>query len=144
MKIAIAKLMMATMMIDSDSDPREKLVIKGIIKLLGITDIEYDNLRSEAEELNSLDDFEAWIQSALDTLIKQQDQILSNLTVAIMMLVAYADGEIKDVEVKFIQSTASILGLASPTWSDKDWIQNVIKKEVKSNIEKKFPNTDNE
>ena len=144
MKIAIAKLMMATMMIDSDSDPREKLFIKGIIKLLGITDIEYDNLRSEAEELNSLDDLEAWTRSALDTFIELQDHELSNLAVAIMMLVAYADGEIKDVENKFIQSTASILGVASPTWSEKDWIQKVMKKEVISKIGKIIPNTDNE
>ena len=144
MKSEIAKLMIATMMVDKDIDERENEVIKGIIQILGLTPIDYEDLRSEAEELNSLDDFEAWIQSALDTLIKQQDQILSNLTVAIMMLVAYADGEIKDVEVKFIQSTASVLGLASPTWSDKDWIQGAIEREVISKIGEKFPNTDNE
>ena len=144
MKIAIAKLMIATMMIDSDIDERENLFIRGIIQILGITDIEYDNLRSEATEIIDEDSFKAWTQPALDTLIERQDHELSNLAVAIMMLVAYADGEIKDVEDKLIQSTASILGIASPTWSDKVWIQNVIKKEVKSNIEKKFPNTDNE
>ena len=144
MKSAIAKLMIATMMIDSDIDERENVFIRGIIRILGLTDIEYDDLLSEASEIYSLDDFKAWTQSSLDTLIERQDHELSNIAVTIMMLVAYADGEIKDVENTFIQSTASILGVASPTWSEKDWIQKVMKKEVLSKIGKKFPNTDNE
>ena len=144
MKNAIAKLMIATMVIDSDIDQRETEVIKENIEILGITDKEYDELLSEAKEINGLDDFLAWTQPSLDALNEQDDPELSGLAVRSMMLVAYADGKIKDVESDFIKSTASILGIANPTFGIEEWIPRALAREISKQIRKMITNTDNE
>ena len=143
MKNAIAKLMIATMVIDGHIDEKESRIIKGNIQILGITDNEYDELLSETKEINELDDFLAWIQPALDTLKELNNPDISGLAVSTMMLVAYADGKIRDVEVKFIQSTASILGIASPTWGSEEWIPGALERTVRSKFDN-ITNTDNE
>ena len=143
MKKAIAKLMIATMVIDGHIDENESRIIKGNIQILGITDNEYDELLSETKEINELDDFLAWIQPALDTLKELHNPDISSLAVSTMMLVAYADGKIRDVEVKFIQSTASILGIASPTWGIEEWIPGALERTVRSKFDN-ITNTDNE
>ena len=143
MKNAIAKLMIATMVIDGHIDEKESRIIKGNIQILGITDNEYDELLSETKEINELDDFLAWIQPALDTLKELHKPGISGLAVSTMMLVAYADGKIKDVEVKFIQSTASILGIPSPTWGIEEWIPGALERTVRSKFDD-ITNTDNE
>ena len=144
MKHEIAKLMIATMVVDSDIDERESRVIKRNIQILGITGIEYDELLSEAKEINGFDDFLDWIQPALDNLIERNDPTQSSLALASMILVAYADDKIKKVEADFIQSTASILGLPRPTLSSKKWIRDALAREFSSRIRKKINNTDNE
>ena len=143
MKNAIAKLMIATMVIDGHIDENESRIIKGNIQILGITDNEYNELLSETKEINELDDFLAWIQPALDTLKELHNPDISGLAVSTMMLVAYADGKIRDVEVKFIQSTASILGIASPTWGIEEWIPGALERTVRSKFDN-ITNTDNE
>ena len=143
MKNAIAKLMIATMVIDGHIDEKESRIIKGNIQILGITDNEYDELLSETKEINDLDDFLVWIQPALDTLKELHNPDISSLAVSTMMLVAYSDGKIRDVEVKFIQSTASILGLTSPTWGIEEWIPGALEKKVRSKFDD-ITNTDNE
>ena len=143
MKNAIAKLMIATMVIDGHIDEKESRIIKGNIQILGITDNEDDELLSEAKEINELDDFLAWIQPALDTLKELQYPDISSLAISTMMLVAYADGKIRDVEIKFIQSTASILGVASPTWGNEEWIPGALERTVRSKFDN-ITNTDNE
>ena len=143
MKNAIAKLMIATMVIDGHIDEKESRIIKGNIQILGITDNEYDELLSETKEINELDDFLAWTQPSLDALNEQDDPELSGLAVRSMMLVAYADGKIKDVESDFIKSTASILGVASPTWGIEEWIPGALERKVRSKFDD-ITNTDNE
>ena len=144
MKNAIAKLMIATMVIDGHIDEKESRIIKGNIQILGITDNEYDELLSEAKEINGLNDFLAWTHPSLDALNEQDDSELSGLAVRSMMLVAYADGKIKDVESDFINSTASNLGIANPTYGVEEWIPRALAREISKQIRKMIINTDNE
>ena len=115
MKNAIAKLMIATMIVDGELYINEFKVIQATIKILGMDDKEYDELISEAKEISGFEEVLKWSKPALDTLRAMNDPAVSSLAIAYMVLVANADGEIQDAEVDLIQHSASFLDVSAPT-----------------------------
>jgi len=112
---AIAKLMIATMIVDSHRDEREYEAISGSIKLLGVTEEEYKQILNESEDLSGVDEVIIWSQPAIETLKLLNNPDVSSVAIANMVLVACADNIIKDSEQAFIQQTAAYLGVPGPT-----------------------------
>ena len=103
------------MVVDGNLFIDEFKVLKGAIGILGINDKEYDALINESKELSSFDSVLNWSKPALNTLREMNDPAVSSVAIANMVLVAYADGEIQNLENDFIQYSASFLDVSGPT-----------------------------
>ena len=111
---AIAKLMIATMIVDSHRDKREYEAIRGTIGLLGVTEEEYIDILKESEDLQGVDEVLEWSKQAIETLQDSGDSDICSIAVANMVLVACADNIVKESEEALIQATALSLGVPSP------------------------------
>ena len=108
---AIAKLMIATMIIDSHRDDREFEAISGAIKILGVTQEECDQYLNESTKIKSVEDIIAWSKPAIETLQKLNNLELSSVAITNMVLIACADNVVKGMEKTFIQASAKSLGV---------------------------------
>ena len=111
---AIAKLMIATMIVDSHRHEREYAAIEESLKHHGVTEEEYSDLLNESKEINDAEEVMAWSQTAIEALQELNDPEFSCVVISNMVLVACADNVVKDVEEAFIQTTATSLGVDAP------------------------------
>ena len=111
---AIAKLMIATMIIDSHRDEREYEAIGSTISILGIDDVEYKAILQESEAIKGVAEVLEWSKPAIEILQETGDSDFCSVAIANMVLVACADNIVKESEEAFIQSTALSLGVNSP------------------------------
>ena len=122
MKNAITQLMAATMIIDSELYIDEFTVIKVWKEILEVDDKVYTELLKEAKEIIACGYDESehydvvlnWSQPALDTLLVLNDPAMKSVTIANMVLVAYADKKIQDIEIDFIEYCALFLDVPIP------------------------------
>lgn len=108
---AIAKLMIATMMVDGDCDEKEELLILGLIEILNIEESRYNELLREAKNLHSLDDFIDWCRSSIKEISEKNNDSSgwNALSVLFMALVAMADQKIDKNEYRLIIAVAEDL-----------------------------------
>jgi uncharacterized tellurite resistance protein B-like protein len=108
---AIAKLMIATMMVDGDCDEKEELLILGLIEILNIEENRYNELLQEAKNLHSLDDFIDWCRSSIQEISEKNNDSSgwNALSVLFMALVAMADQKIDKNEYRLIIAVAEDL-----------------------------------
>jgi len=108
---AIAKLMIATMMVDGDCDEKEELLILGLIEILNIEESRYNELLREAKNLHSLDDFIDWCRSSIQEISEKNNDSSgwNALSVLFMALVAMADQKIDKNEYRLIIAVAEDL-----------------------------------
>ena len=108
---AIAKLMIATMMVDGDCDEKEELLILGLIEILNIEENRYNELLQEAKNLHSLDDFIDWCRSSIKEISEKNNDSSgwNALSVLFMALVAMADQKIDKNEYRLIIAVAEDL-----------------------------------
>ena len=113
--------MIATMIVDGQLYTGEARVIK-FTREIFVVDVKlYNELMKEAKEIIAYgyDDSERydavlnWSQPALDTL-RPYDPAIKSVTIANMVLVAYADKEIQDIEIDFIEYCALFLDVPIP------------------------------
>ena len=116
MKNAITQLMAATMIIDSELYIDEFIVIKVWKEILEVEDKKYNELINEAKELNGCgyDAVINWSQPALDTLRVMNDPAVCSVVIANMVLVAYSDKDIQDIEIDLIEYCALFLDVPVP------------------------------
>ena len=122
MKNENIKLMIATMIVDGQLYIGEFDYIDLMKEILEVDDKVYTELFKEAEEIIACgyDDSEHydvvlnWSQPALDTLLVLNDPAINSVTIANMVLVAYADKEIQDIEIDFIEYCALFLDVPIP------------------------------
>jgi uncharacterized tellurite resistance protein B-like protein len=115
------KLMVATMIVDGQLYIGEIKFINLMKEILEVDDKVYIELIKEAKEIIACgyDDSEHydavlnWSQPALDTLLTY-DPAMKSVTIANMVLVAYADKEIQDIEIDFIEYCALFLDVPIP------------------------------
>ena len=108
---ALAKLMIATMMVDGDRDEKEEKLILGLIEILDIEEQRYEDLIQEAKNLNSLDDFIEWCRSSIQDISEKNENSSgwNALSVLFMALVAMADQKIDKNEYRLIMAVAEEL-----------------------------------
>ena len=108
---AIAKLMIATMMVDGDCDEKEELLILWLIEILNIEESRYNELLREAKNLHSLDDFIDWCRSSIKEISEKNNDSSgwNALSVLFMALVAMADQKIDKNEYRLIIAVAEDL-----------------------------------
>ena len=115
MKNENIKLMMATMIVDGELYIDEFKLIDVWKEITEVDDKIYDELINEAKEITAsgYDAVINWSQPALDTLLTY-DPAMKSVTIANMVLVAYADKEIQDIEIDFIEYCALFLDVPIP------------------------------
>tara|TARA_Y100001949_G_C15756340_1_gene230153 strand:+ start:159 stop:542 length:384 start_codon:yes stop_codon:yes gene_type:complete len=115
------KLMIATMIVDGQLYTGEARVIK-FTREIFVVDVKlYNELMKEAKEIIACGYDESkhynavlnWSQPALDTLLTY-DPAIKTVTIANMVLVAYADKKIQDIEIDFIEYCALFLDVPVP------------------------------
>ena len=121
MKNENIKLMIATMIVDGQLYTGEARVIK-FTREIFVVDVKlYNELMKEAKEIIACGYDESkhynavlnWSQPALDTLLTY-DPAIKTVTIANMVLVAYADKKIQDIEIDFIEYCALFLDVPVP------------------------------
>ena len=121
MKNENIKLMIATMIVDGQLYTGEARVIK-FTREIFVVDVKlYNELMKEAKEIIACGYDESkhynavlnWSQPALDTLLTY-DPAIKTVTIANMVLVAYADKKIQDIEIDFIEYCALFLDVPIP------------------------------
>ncbi len=111
---AIAKLLIATMIIDSHRDDREYTSISGIIEILGISSDEFDILINESSEINGFNEVTSWVEPEINKIRLLKDHEICSTTIANMVLIAHADNIVLNVEEEFIKATAKSFGVPAP------------------------------
>ena len=122
MKNENIKLMIATMIVDGQLYIGEFNFIDLMKEILEVDDKVYTELLKEAKEIIACGYDESehydvvlnWSQPALDTLLVLNDPAMKSVTIANMVLVAYADKEIQDIEIDFIEYCALFLDVPVP------------------------------
>ena len=122
MKNENIKLMIATMIVDGQLYIGEFNCIDLMKEILEVDDKVYTELLKEAKEIIACGYDESehydvvlnWSQPALDTLLVLNDPAIKSVTIANMVLVAYADKEIQDIEIDFIEYCALFLDVPVP------------------------------
>ncbi len=113
--------MIATMIVDGQLYTGEARVIK-FTREIFVVDVKlYNELMKEAKEIIACGYDESkhynavlnWSQPALDTLLTY-DPAIKTVTIANMVLVAYADKKIQDIEIDFIEYCALFLDVPVP------------------------------
>ena len=121
MKNENIKLMIATMIVDGQLYTGETRVIE-FTREIFVVDVKlYNELMKEAKEIIACGYDESkhynavlnWSQPALDTLLTY-DPAIKTVTIANMVLVAYADKKIQDIEIDFIEYCALFLDVPIP------------------------------
>jgi len=116
------KLMIATMIVDGQLYIGEFNFIDLMKEILEVDDKVYTEFLKEAKEIIACGYDESehydvvlnWSQPALDTLLVLNDPAMKSVTIANMVLVAYADKEIQDIEIDFIEYCALFLDVPVP------------------------------
>ena len=114
--------MMATMIVDGELYIDEFKLIQVWKEITEVDDKIYDELTNEAKEIIACGYDESehydvvlnWSQPALDTLLVLNAPAINSVTIANMVLVAYADKEIQDIEIDFIEYCALFLDVPVP------------------------------
>ena len=108
---AIAKLMIATMMVDGDCDEKEEILILGLIEILNIEEKRYEVLFQEAKSLSNLEEYIDWCRSSIKEISKKNEDSSgwNALSVLFMALVAMADQKIDKNEYRLIMAVAEEL-----------------------------------
>ena len=122
MKNENIKLMIATMIVDGQLYIGEFNFIDLMKEILEVDDKVYTELLKEAKEIIACGYDESehydvvlnWSQPALDTLLVLNDPAMKSVTIANMVLVAYADKDIQDIEIDFIEYCALFLDVPVP------------------------------
>ena len=113
--------MIATMIVDGQLYIGEFNYIDLMKEILEVDDKVYTELLKEAKEIIACGYDESkhynavlnWSQPALDTLLTY-DPAIKTVTIANMVLVAYADKKIQDIEIDFIEYCALFLDVPIP------------------------------
>ena len=122
MKNENIKLMIATMIVDGQLYTGETRVIK-FTREIFVVDVKlYNELMKEAKEIIACGYDESkhynavlnWSQPALDTLLVLNDPAINSVTIANMVLVAYSDKDIQDIEIDLIEYCALFLDVPVP------------------------------
>ena len=121
MKNENIELMIATMIVDGQLYIGEFNFIDLMKEILEVDDKVYTELLKEAKEIIACGYDESkhynavlnWSQPALDTLLTY-DPAIKTVTIANMVLVAYADKKIQDIEIDFIEYCALFLDVPIP------------------------------
>ena len=121
MKNENIKLMIATMIVDGQLYTGETRVIE-FTREIFVVDVKlYNELMKEAKEIIACGYDESkhynavlnWSQPALDTLLTY-DSAIKTVTIANMVLVAYSDKDIQDIEIDLIEYCALFLDVPVP------------------------------
>ena len=122
MKNENIKLMIATMIVDGQLYTGETRVIK-FTREIFVVDVKlYNELMKEAKEIIACGYDESkhynavlnWSQPALDTLRVMNDPAVCSVVIANMVLVAYSDKNIQDIEIDLIEYCALFLDVPVP------------------------------
>ena len=121
MKNENSKLMIATMIVDGELYIDEFKLIQVWKEITEVDDKIYDELTIEAKEIIACGYDESkhynavlnWSQPALDTLLTY-DPAIKTVTIANMVLVAYSDKDIQDIEIDLIEYCALFLDVPVP------------------------------
>ena len=116
MKNENIKLMMATMIVDGELYIDEFKLIDVWKEITEVDDKIYDELINEAKEITAsgYDAVINWSQPALDTLRVMNDPAVCSVVIANMVLVAYSDKNIQDIEIDLIEYCALFLDVPVP------------------------------
>ena len=116
MKNENIKLMMATMIVDGELYIDEFKLIDVWKEITEVDDKIYDELTNEAKEITAsgYDAVINWSQPALDTLRVMNDPAVCSVVIANMVLVAYSDKDIQDIEIDLIEYCALFLDVPVP------------------------------
>ena len=116
MKNENIKLMMATMIVDGELYIDEFKLIDVWKEITEVDDKIYDELINEAKEITAsgYDAVINWSQPALDTLRVMNDPAVCSVVIANMVLVAYSDKDIQDIEIDLIEYCALFLDVPVP------------------------------
>ena len=116
MKNENIKLMIATMIVDGKLFIDEFELIKVFKAITEVDDKIYDELINEAKEIiaSGYDAVINWSQPALDTLRVMNDPAVCSVVIANMVLVAYSDKDIQDIEIDLIEYCALFLDVPVP------------------------------
>jgi hypothetical protein len=114
------KLMIATMIVDGELYIGETQFIHLMKEILEVSDKVYNEFNNEAKEIIACNYDESehynavlnWSQPELDTLLTFNDPAMKSVTIANMVLVAYADKDIQDIEIDFIEYCAMFLDVS--------------------------------
>ncbi len=111
MKNENIKLMMATMIVDGELYIDEFKLIDVWKEITEVDDKIYDELINEAKEITAsgYDAVINWSQPALDTLRVMNYPDVCSVVIANMVLVAYSDKNIQDIEIDLIEYCALFL-----------------------------------
>ena len=116
MKNENIQLMMATMIVDGELYIDEFKLIDVWKEITEVDDKIYDELINEAKEIitTGYDAVINWSQPALDTLRVMNDPAVCSVVIANMVLVAYSDKDIQDIEIDLIEYCALFLDVPVP------------------------------
>ena len=110
------KLMIATAIVDGELYIDEFKLIDVWKEITEVDDKIYDELINEAKEIiaSGYDAVINWSQPALDTLRVMNDPAVCSVVIANMVLVAYSDKDIQDIEIDLIEYCALFLDVPVP------------------------------
>ena len=111
MKEAIAKLMIATMMVDFEQTEKEHDMVKTVLGVLDINDEKYSKLLQQTQDFNDVDDFVDWCGSAINSITELDDAGWKAISIVSMALVAMADNKIEPSESQLIAAVAEKLNV---------------------------------
>ena len=116
MKNENIKLMIATAIVDGELYIDEFKLIDVWKEITEVDDKIYDELINEAKEITAsgYDAVINWSQPALDTLRVMNDPAVCSVVIANMVLVAYSDKNIQDIEIDLIEYCALFLDVPVP------------------------------
>ena len=122
MKNENIKLMIATAIVDGELYIDEFKLIDVWKEITEVDDKIYDELTNEAKEIiasgyDASQRYDAvinWSQPALDTLRVMNDPAVCSVVIANMVLVAYSDKDIQDIEIDLIEYCALFLDVPVP------------------------------
>lgn len=111
MKEAIAKLMIATMMVDGEQSDSEHKTINTVLGVLGIGRKSYKKLLQEARVLKGVDQFIEWCRPSVSEITEKDDSGWKAISIVSMALVAMADTKIDPSESQLIAGIAEMLNV---------------------------------
>lgn len=99
------------MMVDGDQDESEHKAIKTVLRVLDISNIEYNKLLQESYSLKDINQFLEWCKSSVEEITEHDDAGWKAISIVSMALVAMADTKIDPGESQLIAGVAEMLNV---------------------------------